>query len=957
MKIFSTLTILFFLSCTAFAQMRTITGRLTGSDGSPLPGVSVAIKGTKTGTSTDVDGNYSIEVPVGATLVFAFIGMQTREILVTENNLQPASGRPQKKSEKKKEAVHPIPFNIYSDSSTQNKPGVAVLTDKTESYRSSATPDPGVIKSIRRRGDHYIVRTDPDPVQRKGFSVQFSTLVGIENTTQLPSLQTQYAQGQSVGGNLQWAGPETKEIFSWGPLARTLEYDGSAYPFDKNGRLVPAGSGNGTQANRYDPTSFFRTGFVNANEIGFIIPTPKQGKFIFNIENKIRSGIIPNSDYKRLNASGTLDNFHFSKPLRFDASLHYNQSSGDLLTRGANIASIMGGIFRTPATFDNANGVAGRSAFTNATSYQLPDGSVRSHAPGLADNPYGLINELPDQEETQRLMGFLNLDYALSNQFTLVIKSSIDHQSNERTFGIPTGYAGATDGKLTDRTDRQSVAHVIATPAYHYYDYDHELDLSVSYEVDHQIRELNRTDGFDFTSGEQFGNMDDAKMVGQLHRTLTRTTHDILFNAKYQLDDWLTLRLTNRNYFSNTARPGDYTNLFPSLSAKVKANVYLWDSFDLIFNTSISRSIHEAPLLYSSWAHGSTVIPLEQYTSYYETGEIFFNDNLVPEIERKFETGASLDGGNLRLHLTYFNNKTQDYITPVATLSGFELQNVAAINNYGGTIYATYNGWMSNGSWETEITWGKWRTVVSALYSDEETVPLAGFESVRSVLAEGKSLGAIYGTTHVRNAEGKMVVDDNGYPIEDQNLKMIGDPTPDWNMGWKSTIRWKKFSFLMLFDLRKGGDMWNGTNSILDYLGRSTVTGNLRGTSNYVFDGVTEDGTANNISVSFYDPAQPVTENRWVRYGWDGIAEDYIEDATSVRLSQLALSYTLEAKTYRSKFESVKFTLSGNNLFIFTPYRGVDPASSLFGTPVGNGLDVFNMPSVRSYTLQVTFKL
>src|SRR5690349_23772080 len=66
-----------------FAQQRTINGRLTSpEDGTPLVGVNVFVKGTSVGTTTDVDGRYSIQVPVGATLVFAFIGMETKEVVV-----------------------------------------------------------------------------------------------------------------------------------------------------------------------------------------------------------------------------------------------------------------------------------------------------------------------------------------------------------------------------------------------------------------------------------------------------------------------------------------------------------------------------------------------------------------------------------------------------------------------------------------------------------------------------------------------------------------------------------------------------------------------------------------------------------------------------------------------------------------------------------------------------------
>ncbi|MFN4144795.1 MAG: SusC/RagA family TonB-linked outer membrane protein [Runella sp.] len=67
----------------ALAQERKITGKVTAAeDGSPLPGVSVVVKGTSKGTNTDQSGAYSIDAPANATLVFSFVGTTTQEVAV-----------------------------------------------------------------------------------------------------------------------------------------------------------------------------------------------------------------------------------------------------------------------------------------------------------------------------------------------------------------------------------------------------------------------------------------------------------------------------------------------------------------------------------------------------------------------------------------------------------------------------------------------------------------------------------------------------------------------------------------------------------------------------------------------------------------------------------------------------------------------------------------------------------
>ncbi len=66
-----------------YAQNRTVTGKVTAeSDGSPLPGVNVLLKGASTGSSTNADGTFQIQVPNGATLVFSFIGYSPKEVSV-----------------------------------------------------------------------------------------------------------------------------------------------------------------------------------------------------------------------------------------------------------------------------------------------------------------------------------------------------------------------------------------------------------------------------------------------------------------------------------------------------------------------------------------------------------------------------------------------------------------------------------------------------------------------------------------------------------------------------------------------------------------------------------------------------------------------------------------------------------------------------------------------------------
>jgi hypothetical protein len=84
--VLGSLMVFLLLSVVARAQERTITGKVTATDDSELPGVNVIVKGTTIGTVTDIEGNYRLNVPQDASsLVYSFIGYAQKEVLSTIN--------------------------------------------------------------------------------------------------------------------------------------------------------------------------------------------------------------------------------------------------------------------------------------------------------------------------------------------------------------------------------------------------------------------------------------------------------------------------------------------------------------------------------------------------------------------------------------------------------------------------------------------------------------------------------------------------------------------------------------------------------------------------------------------------------------------------------------------------------------------------------------------------------
>ena len=78
---------LFFVGLVMQGQIQEISGTVLDDQSQPLPGVTVAIKGTNKGTTTDFDGKYSIEAELGQTLVFSFVGFDAKEVEVSSTTV------------------------------------------------------------------------------------------------------------------------------------------------------------------------------------------------------------------------------------------------------------------------------------------------------------------------------------------------------------------------------------------------------------------------------------------------------------------------------------------------------------------------------------------------------------------------------------------------------------------------------------------------------------------------------------------------------------------------------------------------------------------------------------------------------------------------------------------------------------------------------------------------------
>ncbi|MDJ1499196.1 carboxypeptidase-like regulatory domain-containing protein [Xanthocytophaga agilis] len=965
------------------AQDRVISGRLKDANGEPLPGVSISVKGTTQGTTTNAEGYYRITAPLGATLVISFIGFTTREVQVTEKNSTALGSGDSSESEPVQIPSSQMVQNEAQQSTqpptqpTPEKTGVATLTDDSprytiQSYTTFPNQNPLTNTYTLRYVKGWLARLQYGSKARNGIFVAdtrpyiqapvqliFSSSFTLDQINQLPDLQSQYAQGRPVNGIETWQGSETGEIFSWGPKINNLEFDGQPYAYDPNGALTTRGNGNGNRAKAYNPYQFFRNGMTTNHTLTLkttLWKTDLKTGFTYHTQQ----GVVPNAHTNESQWNLNLKRL-IMPALRAEFSLFYTSINQTLPNQNGNWAHILSSVMQTAPTFDNAGGLSRREALRNEDAYLLSDNQFRTYSAGNTDNPYALVNLLPDNQNIRNLFTNLSLNYD-QNNFQVLLKGSLEHKNQNRVFGIVPAMTTYPEGRLTTREYKLSNYQFTAKPSFDTYLNSSStiyLETSVSYTFAHQQEQLNRKDGFRFASTESF-DIRNADSLAIRKFTPLRQKHEIAESIRLKYRDLVLLNLTNQHYFSSTYTKGKFwlptiglgftfSELFSYSSFLNFAKVY----------ANYSQNIQEAPLIYNQWQYNSTQYAASNFAPYQETQEIVYTRQLQPEKTTKKELGLDMNIIQNRLHVSasYFQNLTQQALVPIFSENGFLLQNLADIENKGYEWSVSYQHHTGAVRFMSRVSFSKVKPVVTKLYNNGTRIPIAGFSDVSTNLVAGQPYGVLMGSRWKTNENGQTIIGTDGYPVVDDQPQIIGNPNPRWTASTEHTIWWKGWSCNILFDFRQGGDIWNGTQASLNYLGVSKVTEQQRPTQNYIFEGVQENGKPNGIMVDFANSAHGLQDNRWVRYGQSGVGAESIQKSSWIRLQEVKLSYKFPS--YRQHFLprcDIQVSVSGRNLWLSTPYKGVDPAGTLFGYNTATGLDLFNAPSLRSYgaSVQIT---
>jgi hypothetical protein len=354
------------------------------------------------------------------------------------------------------------------------------------------------------------------------------------------------------------------------------------------------------------------------------------------------------------------------------------------------------------------------------------------------------------------------------------------------------------------------------------------------------------------------------------------------------------------------------------------------------------------------------------------------NSSLSPERVAGKEVGLDLRflKGRFNIDFTYYDQLSTNILVqkPVASSTGFRSINANSGEMSNKGIELTLNTKpvvTKDFIWDLMVNFSKNKSEVLRLADGVTEVQIASaFTDIGSYAIVGQPYGAFYGSKWERTPDGKLIIDDSGLPFQQLATGGIGNPFPDWQSNIRNSFSFKGVSVNALIDIRKGGDIWAGTNARLNRQGRTQASADRERTflipgmkAEYDADGAlvyeTEGERAGLVKYTAEGNDVEVSAiSYWQNYKGDfGVAEEIVTDGGWIRLREVGISYNIPVKDKVKFVRNIEISFTGRNLWLKTDYPGVDPETSLTGAggdPESSGgalsgFDYFNNPGAKSY--------
>lgn len=1022
------------------AQVKTITGKVTSSDdGQGLPGASVKVKGTSTGTSTDGNGSFTLQVPqTNAVIVINAIGYTTQEITVgtrtTVNislvadaqelqevtvstglgitrqakslgyaaqqvnsedlnfNRQPnlinalqgkiagatissMGGGPGQGANIRIRGVNSIDPNTPSDplyvidgvqidntTSTlgANPAGSAFGARGVSNRASDINPDDIETINILKggaatalyglRGANGVVVITTKKGKAGGISINFSSNYGFDQVLKKPAVQTEYTQG--VLG--VYANPPSGIGPAWGPTIAEAKAIDPTHP----DQLY----------DNYDRA--FGTGQQVKNSVSVAGGT-EAIRFFSSVSQLYQKGMMPNTDYKNL--SGRLNTDITISP-KFKAAVNMNFSNAGGYTYSAD--RFGEGLAYWSPRYDVAD-------YINENGTQKYIGT-NNPIWGTATNQF--------KGDVNRFIGGASLSYEPVKWLNFSYRFGLDtyNDNRVRTAPGPMGIAGEQvydndqgfygEYNAKSRTLNGTFIATLTTKLAS----DLNATLRLGQEMyDSKIKNIGSLGSQ--LSIYNFYNLANAKIIGVSQSFEQKRLIGFFGEATFDYKNFLFLTVTGRNDITSTLSKENRSFFYPSASLSYVFS----DHFKLPasisqakLRLSYAKLGKDAPIYAGASSGFGTYTGLPTGSTGLTLASNLGNPNLRPEFTNTYETGLEMSffKGRLGFDVSYYYSLSKDQIVraQITSATGYVTTSINAGNIRNRGVELVINGKPIDGQdfkWGVNLNLSANRNKILYLPTDIIYGAARGYGNagVTMKLVQGESFGNIYGSYFNRYSGGQpqdgnfldknlpLLIGADGFPIiSGGTQRILGNSQPDYVIGMNNNFSYKRFSLNVLFDARLGFEKYNWLEDFYSAFGLPDYTADRRTTR--VFEGVLANGQPNTKPVYMgqrFGPDGVDYGEGYYRRFYRNVSEPFVTDASWVRLRSASLNYALPTKWLPKKaIRTASVGVTGNNLWLWTKYYGVDPESSSYDAASNNdGSAGFTYPTARTimFSLNVGF--
>ncbi|MEX1240321.1 MAG: SusC/RagA family TonB-linked outer membrane protein [Cyclobacteriaceae bacterium] len=708
-------------------------------------------------------------------------------------------------------------------------------------------------------------------------------------------------------------------------------------------------------------SSFYETGVTSITNVA-LSNGGEWGSVRLSLTNSDQKGMVPNTDQVKntINFSGQTK---VTEKLSFDVKGSYINTKGNLNGAGYTFNNV------GMQTIWTARQVDWEYMKNNM---EMPDGRPIGWISRWHNNPYWMQYSNLNPNSKNRVIGNAALKYQFNDWLNLTVRAGTDF-SNEQVELIRAYYG------VNDLEGKYSVNN--------YFRQETNADFLLS---------ASKSLSADFTlSGNLGGNIMNQKYRNQQSYVDRLVVPDVysLSNAKepatttyfqrekeiqslyaavsLEYKDQLYLDLTGRNDWSSTLPVDNNSYFYPSATG----------SWIFTETFGMDEKLFSFGKVRLGWAQvGNDTDPYGLHTTYsaavpygnnpsFTLGSTLPPLNLVNELITSKELGLNLKflDNRLGIDLTLYKSVAKNQILSalVSETTGFTsmVMNAGQVDNSG--IEVILNGTPVSGkdfSWDVMLNWSKNTNKIIALNGGIQRLELykAEGDDVTVVADVGGSYGDMWGRGFVYHENGKPLVGSDGVPLTSE-MKKLGNVMPDWFAGINNSFNYKRISFGFLIDAKVGGDIFSRSNSDGWATGAlmSTVGLNANGVpvrdplaegGGWLFDGVFEDGSPNNIYKDLDG------------FRWNGFAraERWLYDGTYVKLREVTLAYSLPAGIVsKLGVRNVDLSLFGRNLaLLYSRAENFDPeVSNRDASQASQGSEFGSNPSARrmGFRIRLTF--